>query len=393
MRQIVVLGVTGSVAAYRAADVVRELMRNYVEVRVCLTRAAQEFVTPQLFEALTGQPCLTNAFDEPERGRMSHIDFARAASVILVCPATANAIATVAHGQGQDMFTSIILAASAQLIFAPAMNPQMYAAAATIDNIRILKERGAVFVDPDEGDVACGENGQGKLAKNERIVEATLALLKRSALLKNKKVVITAGPTHEPLDPVRYIANRSSGKMGIALARAASQMGADVSLILGPTSEIPPPFADVKRVETAEEMLGAAMSAATGADLFIGAAAVADFRADTSSTKTPSGETRQITLHPNPDIITEVGRVHPRLKRVGFAAETSADLSRAQKKLEQKGLAAIVLNDVSRNDIGFGSLKNEGTLIFEDGTQKPLPKASKLNFALQVLEEIADRLL
>ena len=390
MKPVVILGVSGSVAAYRAADLTRELMREGCDVRVCLTRSAAEFVKPALFEALTGNPCLTNVFDEPVWGKMAHIDWARDASLILVCPATANAIATIAHGKADDMLTSIISAANVQLLIAPAMNPQMYASASNQENINTLRKRGVHIVEPTEGDVACGENGQGKLAEISEIVTAVKAAIYRSELLKGKHVVITAGPTYEALDPVRFIGNRSSGKMGFALAQAATQMGADVTLVSGPTQLVAPPSAHVRNVRTASEMLEATLEACREADLLVGAAAVADYRpANYGDEKIKGKQPLEFRLKPNPDILSEVRNRYPNLSIVGFAAETEGHLQNAMAKLKEKGLAAIVLNDVGRNDIGFESEDNEVIVLFASGEKLEIGKDSKFNVAVQILEALA----
>lgn len=389
MSKLVVLGVTGSIAAYRAADVARELMRAGFEVRVCLSRAALQFVTPALFEGLTGHPCLTHAFDEPEQGRMAHIDWAREASVLLVCPATANAIAHLAEGKGLDMFTTIALATDAPLVVCPAMNPHMYAHPATQKNIETLRERGAHFVEPQEGDVACGEHGEGKLATTERIVSETLLAANRSELYQGLTVVVTAGPTHEPIDPVRFLANRSSGKMGYALADAARRMGARVRLISGPTHLHAHPKVELVRVTTAEEMLQATLEATADANLLIGAAAVADFRAASPSKEKIRREGNlTLTLTPNPDILATAASQRPGLIIVGFAAEKGLDESSARRKLEEKGLAAIFLNDFSRTDIAFDSDENEGVLLLRGGESIYLPRAPKPRIAWALLEEV-----
>ncbi|HET6644367.1 MAG TPA: bifunctional phosphopantothenoylcysteine decarboxylase/phosphopantothenate--cysteine ligase CoaBC [Fimbriimonadales bacterium] len=390
MKHVVLLGVTGSVAAYRAADLARDFMRAGTDVRVCLTRSAAEFVRPSLFEALTGNPCLSEVFEEPIAGRMAHIDWARQASLVLVAPATANAIANIAHGNAEDMLTTIISATSAPIIVAPAMNPQMFASDANQLNLSILEKRGIEIIRPQEGDVACGEHGEGKLAANAAIVDAALAQIGISRLYEGKTVVITAGPTHEAIDPVRYISNRSSGKMGIALAKAAVRMGASVKLVLGPTHLAPPPAAQTTRVTTAKEMLEATLLACEGADLLIGSAAVADFHvADTGSQKIESGSRISLRLEPNPDILGGVHAKYPDLPIVGFAAEVGGNGERARQKIAKKGLAGIALNDVSRKDIGFEADENELILFFADGKSTMVPQSSKFMAALRILELVS----
>lgn len=389
MSRLAILGVTGSIAAYRAADVARELMRAGFEVRVCLSHAALHFVTPALFEGLTGHPCVTHAFDEPERGRMAHIDWAREANVLVVCPATANAIAHLAEGKGLDMFTTLALATDAPLVICPAMNPHMYAHPATQASLQTLRERGAYIVEPQEGDVACGEYGEGKLATTERIVRETLEAATSSELYRGLTVVITAGPTYEPIDPVRYIANRSSGKMGYALADAARRMAAEVRLVSGPTHLRAHPSISVERVTTAEEMLAATLEAAAAANLLIGAAAVADFKpANPSKEKIRRESDLTLSLVPNPDILATVAAQRPELTIVGFAAEAGLDENSARNKMEAKGLAAIFLNDVSRPDVGFDSDENEGVLLLRGGESVRFEKAPKSRIAWKLLEQV-----
>ncbi|MEM4407496.1 MAG: bifunctional phosphopantothenoylcysteine decarboxylase/phosphopantothenate--cysteine ligase CoaBC [Candidatus Caldarchaeum sp.] len=390
MKDVIILGVTGSVSAYRSADLVRELLREGFQVRVCLTRAAQEFVSPTLFEALTGQPCLTHAFDEPVRGRMAHIDWARDARVVALCPATANAIATLAHGHAEDMLSTIISATEAHLVIAPAMNPQMYASPATQENLRILARRGALIVEPAEGEVACGESGQGKLAPINSIVHAIKRAAFRSHLYAGKKLLISAGSTIEPIDPVRYIANRSSGKMGYALAEAALKMGADVALISGPTHLLPPPRVQFFSFQTAEDLLQISLQKASNTDLYIGAAAVVDYRPMERAPFKIKREKARWELHlvETPDILKSLKERFPDLPLVGFSAETKPSREEAIRKIKEKGLSAIAVNDVSRQDIGFGADDNELTLYFASGESVHLNKDSKFNISVRLLELI-----
>jgi phosphopantothenoylcysteine decarboxylase / phosphopantothenate---cysteine ligase len=386
----VVLGVSGSIAAYRAADLARDLMRAGFGVRVCLTDAAQKFVTPILFETLTGEPCLQDTFDEPERGRMAHLDWARQADLLLIAPASANTLNKIANGIGEDMLTTIALAFERQVIIAPAMNPAMYLHAETQESLRKLAERGVVVVEPTEGDVVAGEHGQGKLAANWEILVVVQGLQVRAERLAGKKVLITSGPTREPIDSVRFLSNRSSGRMGAALAQAALLMGASVTVIAGPSTAVYPRNAQVVQVNTAEEMLAAAREAAKDADLIIGAAAVADYRPkDPKQGKIRrSTEGLSLELEANPDIIADLAKSGKRV--IGFAAEPSTDLSEATAKVQRKGLYAIAHNDVSNTAIGFESDKNLVTLISATGSMQVSPMASKLAVALWLLERVAE---
>jgi phosphopantothenoylcysteine decarboxylase/phosphopantothenate--cysteine ligase len=386
-----VLGVSGSVAAYRACDLARELMRSGFEVRVCLTDSAEKFVTPALFEALTGNPCLQDVFEEPERGRMAHIDWARQADVLVIAPATANTLAKIATGVGDDMLTTIALAFDGPLVIAPAMNPTMYAAATTQDALRILEARAVAIVEPEVGDVACGENGQGKFPAIGRIVDAVVATTARGQVLRGKHVLITSGPTQEPIDSVRYLTNRSSGKMGAALAKAALLLGAQaVTVIAGSSRAVYPMKARVIPVTTAEEMLEAGLEIAPDADLIIGAAAVADYRPihPVVGKIRRTAEDLTLTLTPNPDVIAALaGATSGRV--IGFAAEPSAEVETAREKLARKGLYAIAHNNISDPSIGFDSESNALTLVTETGVENSFGPKSKLECALWLLEQIA----
>ncbi|MBS1709358.1 MAG: bifunctional phosphopantothenoylcysteine decarboxylase/phosphopantothenate--cysteine ligase CoaBC [Armatimonadetes bacterium] len=384
----IVLGVSGSVAAYRACDLARELMRAGFGVRVCLTDAAERFVSRGLFEALTGRPCLQDTFEEPDAGRMAHIDWARAASVLVVAPATASTLARLAHGVGDDMLTTVALAYRGPVVVAPAMNPAMYINDATQANLATLRSRGVVVVEPVEGDVACGENGQGKLAAIGQIVQAVLEAAQRSQKLAGKTVLVTAGPTQEPVDDVRMLTNRSSGKMGYAVAHAARDMGARVVLVSGPTSLPSPLEVETVRVQTAEDMLAACL--AHPADLVIAAAAVADYR----PAERVRGKMRRVDaglelqLVPNPDIVAALSAAWPAATVVAFAAEPDDGLAVAREKMVRKGVAAIAVNDVSRADIGFDSDENELTLLTADGQERRSGRLSKAGCARWLLEQV-----
>lgn len=385
MSKNLVLGVSGSIAAYRAADLARDLMRAGWTVRVCLTQAASNFVTPSLFEALTGQPCLIDVFEEPEMGRMAHIDWARWADVIAIAPASASTLARVASGQGGDMLSTIILATQAPLVVAPAMNPAMYTNETTQAALASLRARGALIVEPQEGDVACGENGQGKLAQNKAIAEEIERADYRSNLLEGKKILITAGPTQEPIDSVRFLSNRSSGKMGLALARAAVQMGAEVTVVHGPIQQVVPYGVRAIKVRTALEMLQASEENLAGSDWVIGTAAVADYRPAqfTPGKLRRSEEDLALPLVANPDIIATLQqKADPATRVVAFAAEPGTEEAPVLDKLKRKGVFAIATNNILRGDIGFESENNELTLFLADGSQRSSGNQSKFSCAV-----------
>jgi phosphopantothenoylcysteine decarboxylase / phosphopantothenate---cysteine ligase len=387
----IVLGVCGSISAYRACDLARDLMRSGHTVRVCLTDSAAKFVTPVLFETLTGNPCLIDTFEEPTRGRMAHIDWAREADLILIAPATANTLNKVANGIGDDMLTTLILAAQLPLVIAPAMNPVMYTHPETLASITKIQAQGAYIIEPTEGDVASGESGQGKLAPNTQILETVETILTKRDLLKGKTILLTTGPTQEPIDTVRYISNRSSGKMGDAMARAAKLMGADVIIVTGPTNIPAHANSTTIQVKTAEEMLKACQSHAPTADWIIGLAAVADYKVThPSDTKLRRSEdTVNLSLSPNPDIIGTLAKENPSKKVVAFAAEPNNDPTYATEKMRRKGVAAIALNDISNSEIGFQSDENELTLILNSGETHNSGRKSKLACALWMLEILA----
>lgn len=390
----VVLGVSGSIAAYRAADLARELMRAGCEVRVCLTDSAQKFVTPALFEALTGNPCLIDTFEEPEVGRMVHIDWARQADLLVLAPATANTINRVANGLADDLLSTIALAYDGPIVIAPAMNPTMYQHETVQTSLETLTERGVFIVEPTEGDVACGENGQGKLASTQELAASILAILAQTQILRGQRVLITSGPTQEPIDDVRFLSNRSSGKMGAALARAALLLGAEVTVVTGPTSTPLPIAAKLIRVNTAEQMLRTAQGELANQDWVIGTAAVADYRpaSPVAGKMRRDANNLSLELTPNPDIIaTLAAQAKPNQKVIGFAAEPGQELKVAQEKIAKKGLFAIAVNDVSRSDIGFGSDQNELTLIRGDGSSASSGVRSKLQIALWLFAELTSQ--
>lgn len=385
----VLLGVTGSVAAYRAADLARDLMRQGHTVRTCLTQAASEFVRPALFEALTGQPCLVGAFEEPERGRMAHIEWARWADCVVVAPATADALARMAHGVAEDMLGTILLATGAPVVLAPAMNPSMYASEPVRNALAVLRSRAAAVVEPLEGDVACGEQGQGKLASNAAVAAAVATVLVRSRAWEGVRVLVTSGPTREPLDDVRFLSNRSSGKMGAAVARAAQLMGAEVVVVAGPQESPLPSGVEEVRVETALQMHEAAMAKAPGCGLIVGVAAVADYRPrERHPGKRRRGGPATLELVENPDVIAALAEAVPGALVAAFAAEVGLGVEAARAKLEAKGVHAVALNEVGGERSALESADNELTLVWRDG-QASSGRASKLECALWLLELLA----
>jgi phosphopantothenoylcysteine decarboxylase / phosphopantothenate---cysteine ligase len=397
----VLLGVTGCIGAYKAAEILRGLQRQGVQVRVVMTRHATEFVRPLTFEALSGQPVIVEMFDRPNYATIEHISVAREADLLLVAPATANAIAKFAHGIADDFLSTVYLSNTNPVLIAPAMNVEMWNHRATRANIEILRDRGVLFVAPGVGYQACGEVGMGRLAEPEEIVERALEILKsRISDLKfhdfaGERVMVTAGPTIEDLDPVRFIANRSSGRMGYALAEAARDRGARVTLISGPVNLAPPENVEVVNVRSTHEMFEAVMSRIQDVTVFIGSAAVADFRPARLSEQKIKKEGRKtitLELEETEDIIAAVGAAPNRERRIvaGFAAESQSLLEYAERKLREKRLDLIVANDITRADAGFGVETNAATILKRDGSRVELPLQSKRALADRALDEIAE---
>ncbi len=379
----IVLGVTGGIAAYKACEIVRELRKEGADVRVVLTAAGARFITPLTLQTLAKNPVVTDLFDLTAESAISHIELAQTADLLLVAPATANILGKVRGGIADDLLSTVAMAATAPILFAPAMNAEMYAKAAVRENIRVLAERGCHFVEPDAGELACGTVGPGRLAEPAKIVEMARIVL-TGKLLAGRKVVVSAGPTEEALDPVRFLSNRSSGKMGYAMARAARRMGAQVTLVAGPTALPAPFFVEVVPAATAEGMGEAVFRAAAEADIVVMAAAVADFRAKAAAeTKIKKeGFSYRIDLSPTVDILEALGKAKGRKLLVGFAAETEGLDRNAREKMQRKNLDAIVANDVSRPDIGFGADENEVRVLFREGEAVHVPRAPK--------DEVAD---
>lgn len=386
----IVLGVSASIAAYKAADLTSQMVKAGFEVYPVLTPDATRFIGTVTFEALAGHPCPVGMFDEPFPGEIAHIYLAQIADLFVIAPATMNILAELAHGLAKDKLTAAVLATRAPILVAPAMNTVMWENPATQENIARLAERGYLFIDPVSGRLACRTVGVGKMAEPETILEAIQQLLARKTCAKGKRVLVTAGPTREPIDPVRFISNRSSGKMGYAIAEAARDRGADVTLVSGPTALPAPHGVQIVRVETAQEMQEAVMARAGANDVIIQAAAVSDFRpSDANAQKIKKDSAaRSIELAPTADIAEQLGKEkRPGQILVGFAAETDNLLPNAHRKLAEKNLDWIVANDVSQPGAGFDVDTNIVTLISRDGTETALSLAPKR----QVAEEILDR--
>lgn len=356
----VLLCVTGCIAAYKSCEILRLLQKAGYRVKVLMTEHATQFVGPTTFRALTHEKVAIGLFDDPE-DPIHHISLAQEADVVLVAPATANCIAKMAHGIADDLMSTTLLATKAPILIAPAMNSGMWSATATQENVEVLKNRGVYFVQPDSGYLACGDVGSGRLPTPEAIADATCSLLQGSTDLVGEHVLITAGPTHEPIDPVRYIANRSSGKMGLELARAARDRGANVTLIAGPIELPIPAGIETIHVQTASQMYNAAVKAFGRSTIAILAAAVADYTPSAPSDhklKKAVDPIDSIPLIQTQDILAELSSNKEDRIVIGFAAETNDVMEYAQAKLKRKGCDAIVANDVSRSDAGFGSSNN-----------------------------------
>jgi phosphopantothenoylcysteine decarboxylase/phosphopantothenate--cysteine ligase len=388
----IVLGITGGIAAYKSAEIIRLLQKLGATVRAVTTPAALEFITPLTLQALSGHPVHTELLDHQAEAAMGHIELARWADLILVAPASADFLARLRHGEGGDLLSAVCLASQCKVVVAPAMNQAMWSQPSTQENIATLRSRDISVIGPTEGYQACGEIGPGRMEEPGVIAELTSTLFE-SRVLDGKKVVITAGPTREALDPVRYISNHSSGKMGYALAVAAAEAGAQTILISGPVHLPIPDRVSAVHVVSAQEMLTASLEAAAGTDIFIAAAAVADYRptyhASIKMKKTDDSMT--IALTKNPDIVATVAALPDKPYMVGFAAETNDLENYARKKLLNKRLDLIVANDVSNEHIGFNSDDNQVTLVGQDWL-KTLPLMSKSSLAKFLIEYLSARL-
>lgn len=391
----IALGVTGGIAAYKAAEVLRMLQDRGIRVQVIMTSAAQEFVKPLTFAALSGEKVITGMFSPGEEhepnidSAIEHIAVAQSIDALVVAPATADILAHFAQGIATDFLTTLYLATTAPVVVAPAMNVNMWNHPATQANLEILRKRGVKIVEPGAGYLACGMVGQGRLAENDAIVASVLDALGAPQDLSGETVLITAGPTREKIDPVRYLTNRSSGRMGYALAEAALRRGARVILVSGPTSLAPPGAAEVTRVESTEEMRDAVLKLLPQASIVIKTAAVADYRPKSAAgQKIKRKGPMTLELEATPDILKELSLKKTSQIVVGFAAETENVLENARQKLLSKNLDAIVVNDVSREGVGFDSDRNAVTIISRDEVIE-VPETTKWEVAQRVLDQIA----
>jgi phosphopantothenoylcysteine decarboxylase/phosphopantothenate--cysteine ligase len=383
----VLLAVCGGIAAYKSAELVRALTEQGAQVRVLMTRGAREFITPLTLQALSGHPVHGELLDEAAERGMGHIELARWADLLLIAPATADCLARLAAGRADDLLGAVALASAAPVLLAPAMNQQMWRARATQDNLARLVDRGYHCVGPDSGDQACGDVGPGRMSEPVAIAAAAAGLF-AGGFLDNLRVTVTAGPTREPLDPVRYLTNHSSGRMGFALARAAAEAGAAVTLIAGPVQLATPERVQRIDVTTADEMLAAALAQRPACDMFLACAAVADYRpADSAAQKIKkSGQRLSLELVQNPDIVAAITAAGNAPFTVGFAAETERLREHARDKLARKRLQMIVANRVGGPEGGFGSEDNAALLLW-DGGERDIPLCSKDTLARIVLEQ------
>ena len=389
----ILLGISGGIAAYKSAELVRALTGAGCDVRVVMTQGAKEFITPLTLQALSGNPVHHSLLDPEAEAGMGHIELAKWADFILVAPASANFIARLAAGMGDDLLTTLCLASIAPLAIAPAMNQAMWLDASTQANIKKIQSVKSIQIwGPDQGQQACGDVGPGRMIEPINLAQL-LAQQFESKALSGKTVLITAGPTREAIDPVRYISNHSSGKMGYALATAAQEAGAQVVIISGPVQIPPPDRVQVISVESAQQMLEAVEAKLADTDIFIGAAAVADYRPANLATQKIKKNNDEMAIHlvKNPDIIALVAAKSDKPFTVGFAAETQDVLSYARGKLEKKNLDMIIANDVSNKEIGFNSDDN-AIIVIEKDQEKEYPQASKYQLAQQIISHITNKL-
>jgi len=385
----VVLGVTGGIAAYKACDIVSRLKKLQANVDVIMTKSATEMVQAHTFQALSQNPVITDTFNTPRYWDIEHISLAQKADILLVAPATANIIGKVANGISDDMLSTTIMASTAKVIFAPAMNTKMYENRIVQQNIEKLTSLGYQFIEPASGRLACGDIGRGKLADVDEIIEFVINIAKPNRDLEGKRVLITAGPTRESLDPVRFITNHSSGKMGYSLAEAAVERGADVTLISGPTNLCPPKGVRLIKINTTLDMYNAVMKNYINQHIIIKSAAVADYRPETVSTsKIKKNEGNlTLTLVRNPDILKELGCLKEDRVLVGFAAESDNVIENAKGKINRKNLDFIVANDITEEGAGFGTDTNIVNIIDKNGEIEKVEKSSKIEIAHRILDK------
>ena len=390
----IVLGVTGGIAAYKSAEIVSRLRHLGARVHVIMTKNATEFVAPLTFQTLSANPVVTDTFTAPEYWNVEHVALAKLADVFVVAPATANILAKMANGIADDMLSTTLLATKAPILAAPAMNTGMWTAPATQENVRRLKERGVHFVGPDSGILACGDTGAGRMSEPAAIVNAIVQLLNRKSDFSGARVLVTAGATRERLDPVRFLTNDSSGKMGFALAEAARDRGAEVTVVCGSVSVPAPDGVRIVKIESAQDLLDAMKAEVPAQDVVIQAAAVADYRPETrhdTKIKKINGQALTLTLVENPDVAQEVAKIRkPGQVLVGFAAETDHVTEHAKEKLKKKKLDMIVANDVTKEGAGFNTDTNIAALITGDGIQE-YPLMPKRELADIILDEVGKK--
>ncbi|NLU49856.1 MAG: bifunctional phosphopantothenoylcysteine decarboxylase/phosphopantothenate--cysteine ligase CoaBC [Syntrophomonadaceae bacterium] len=388
----VVVGVTGGIAAYKSAELVSRLYKAGISVQVIMTENATRFITPLTLRTLSGNPVLTDAFQEDNRWRVQHIGIAEEADLLVIAPATANIIAKIAHGLADDLLSTVVLATRAPLLLVPAMNTNMFTNPVVQENLATLRKRGFHVLEPDEGELACGVSGKGRMPEVDVIFRRVWELLAPRTDFAGKTLLITSGPTQEDIDPVRYITNRSTGRMGLALAHQAMARGGKVILVTGPTNLPLPEGASIVRVRSAREMFERAKEYYPHCDIVIGAAAVADYRPRTYSEQKvkKSDDDLVIELTRNPDILGELGRDKRNRILVGFAAETGDLIANGEAKMKKKNLDLLVANDVTLDGAGFGVDTNIVTIISRKGEITSLPKMSKDDLARIILDKIAE---
>lgn len=389
MSKQIIVGVCGGIAAYKAAELVRLFIKNECDVRVVMTQAALQFIQPLTFEALTNQPVYTSLFADHHGSSMEHIDLARWADQIIIAPATADIIARLRCGIADDLLTTLCLASNARITLAPAMNTQMWLNAATRDNLSCLVDRGMRVLGPDQGIQACGETGPGRMLEVQHIFDCISA---NENMLNDVRILLTAGPTREAIDPVRFLSNQSSGKMGYALAQAASEYGAEVTLVSGPVVLPNPRVKSVLKVETARQMFDSVMENISNQDIFISCAAVSDYTPKiVASSKLKKGsDTLTLELTKTADILSHVAETYPQIFTVGFAAETDDVENYARAKLKNKKLNMMIANQVGVSDRGFNSDNNAVTILWEHD-QQSVGLRSKQQLAKDIIKQIAER--